>query len=306
MTEARATAANGPPAPMPIIVGSPRSGTTLLRMMLDAHPDLAIPPETGFLPALAVLQTAPDPTASVVEAVFRIVTGTPPGAPAWGDFHLSAEDYRVGLEGLSPCTPAEGARLFYRMYAARFGKARRGDKTPLYCRHLAVIRDLLPEARFIHIVRDGRDAAVSLRRQPFSPGHDIRMQAAYWRENVMSARREGHGNSDYLELRFEDLLSRPEAELRRICSHVGLDFREEMLDHARHAGRRLDEHGPRLSPDGVVLVDREARRAMQATTRGPLDPSRVGMWRREMAADEPAEFAAIAGDALAEYGYPLR
>ena len=115
---------------------------------------------------------------------------------------------------IDPFTVSDGFRLFYRMYAQRFGKPRGGDKTPMHCRHLRTIERLLPEARFVHIIRDGRDAAVSLRRQWFSPGHDIQTQARYWRDNVLLARQQAAGCRHYLELRYEDLVRAPEAALR--------------------------------------------------------------------------------------------
>src|SRR4051794_12605474 len=82
------------PAPMPIVVGVPRSGTTLLRMMLDAHPDLAIPPETGFLPALADLDPGIDPR----EAAWRIISGF----HTWPDFALDADALRQAIQDAPP------------------------------------------------------------------------------------------------------------------------------------------------------------------------------------------------------------
>src|SRR5262245_33585470 len=103
-----------PPPPMPVIVGSPRSGTTLLRFMLDSHPDLAIPPETGFLSNAAKWQSGgPDAVALVCADIL--------GGVAWNDFHMSADAYRAELARLRLHDPADAVRLFYRMYAARFG-----------------------------------------------------------------------------------------------------------------------------------------------------------------------------------------
>src|SRR5712691_10615366 len=80
--------------PMPIIIGCPRSGTTLLRFMLDAHPDLAIPPETGFLVPCA--DRAGKGTVSL-EDFFQTVTGYPPEAPGWHDFQVSEETFLARL-----------------------------------------------------------------------------------------------------------------------------------------------------------------------------------------------------------------
>ena len=150
---------------MPVIVGVPRSGTTLLRIMLDAHSALAIPPETGFLPRLAAL----DGVAGDGRAAFDAITG----AETWPDFHLDATAFAAEIARLVPCTSADVGRTFYRMYASRFGKARWGDKTPSYGTDIDQIAGLLPEAHILHIIRDGRDVMLSVRGLWFRPGDTI-------------------------------------------------------------------------------------------------------------------------------------
>ncbi|HEY8185271.1 MAG TPA: sulfotransferase, partial [Pyrinomonadaceae bacterium] len=82
------------------------------------------------------------------------------------------------------------------------------------------IRKVIPEARFIHIIRDGRDAALSLRRMWFSPGWEIETQAAYWRRCVLAARKAGLGRADYCEVRYEDLVLNTRETLKAICKFV--------------------------------------------------------------------------------------
>jgi len=287
-------------APMPIIVGSPRSGTTLLRFMLDAHPDLAIPPETGFLTLGPKLAGRGD---ALRQRFFAAVTRHPSDAPAWPDFGLTEEEFDARLREIRPFTAAAGFRLFYRMYAARFGKPRWGDKTPGYCRHLKAIERLLPEVRFIHLVRDGRDAAVSLRRLWFSPGHDIHVQARFWRDNVLMARQQGRSCRHYREVRYEDLLGDTETALRGLCAFVDLEFHEAMLRQYERAAARLEEHQDRMDASGNLLVSREKRLEQQAATTLPLDHSRIGGWRESLTRAEVREFESIAGEALRAFGY---
>jgi hypothetical protein len=285
---------------MPIVVGSPRSGTTLLRFMLDSHPELAIPPETGFLRLGPKLRGTGE---HAREKFFRAVVNYPKDAPVWPDFEIPEEEFRDALARIEPFTVAEGFRAFYKLYAARFGKPRWGDKTPHYCFELETIRRVLPEARFVHIIRDGRDAALSLRGMWFSPGWRIETQALYWLKCVRAARRAGLGRPDYAEVRFEDLVLDPRASLRRVCAHVELTFDERMLSYYTRAPERLLEHKERTRPEGTPLLTREQRLRQQALTTKPPDPGRVFAWKRTMDADEVRRFGRVAGGLLTELGY---
>ena len=287
------------PLPMPIIVGAPRSGTTLLRLMLDAHPDLAIPPETGFLVLGRELGKGPDPC----RRFFELVTEYPPEAPAWQDFGIAKEQFAAALASLQPFTTADACRTFYRLYAARFAKARWGDKTPLYGLHLPTITDLLPEAHVIHVLRDGRDVALSLRQTWFSPGNEIETLAAYWRDIVLTTREHGARFGRYLEVRFEDLVGATEQTLRRVCQFVDLSYDDRMAEYYRGAPQRLAEHRARVRRDGSIVISHEGRLRQQALTMSPPQASRVQAWRHSMAPDEFLRFESVAGSLLAALGY---
>lgn len=288
--------------PMPMIVGSPRSGTTLLRFMLDAHPALAIPPETGFLNLGPKLRGRGN---TLRDEFFQALIGYPEPFPAWPDFEIAEEDFWRALTQIVPFTISEGYRAFYRLYAARFDKPRWGDKTPLYCLDLETIREVLPEARFIHIIRDGRDAALSLRRMWFSPGKGIEAQAAYWRKCVLAARQAGVGRPDYLEVRYEALILNPRETLDRVCAHVGLSFDDAMLSYYTRSPERLREHKGRSHPDGTPKLSQEQRLRQQMRTTTPPDPSCIFAWKREMSVEQRERFQSVAGDLLRELGYAV-
>ncbi|PYS81345.1 MAG: hypothetical protein DMF70_09375 [Acidobacteria bacterium] len=290
-----------PARPMPIIVGTPRSGTTLLRFMLDSHPEMAIPPETGFL---AIAPQFKGRGNALRSEFFHALTTYPPGVPAWSDFEIPEEAFRMRLNEIPHFTPAEGFRAFYRQYAARFGKSRWGDKTPLYCRNLQTIREVLPEARFVHIIRDGRDVAQSLRKMWFSPGESIEVQAAYWRDCVLAARQAGAGHADYLEIRYESLIHHPESTLRQVCTLIELDFARVMLNYYLRAPERLKEHKERALPDGAALTQQQRLRQQERTTEPP-DPACVFAWKSAMSQDERERFGCVAGELLLDLGYEI-
>ncbi len=215
------------PVPLPMVVGVGRSGTTLLRLMLDAHPGLAIPAETGFLVPVAALAGSGD---EAREELFRTATSF----PNWPDLAVPVELFRAELDRLEPFTLTAGCRCFYHLYARLHGKPRAGDKTPPYALHLGAIHALLPEARFVHIVRDGRDVARSFRGLWFSPGDEIETLARTWRDTILTARRLAERVPHYLEVRYEDLIREPETVLRRVCAFAELPFHPATLDYHTH------------------------------------------------------------------------
>ena len=278
---------------MPVVCGSGRCGSTLLRLMLDSHPQLAVPPETSFLPEIHRRrdELTPDSLADLLV-----------GFPTWPDFHLDAARLRTELRALRPFSPTRGVRCFFRSYAERFGKERWGDKSPGYLRHLPAVQELLPEARFVHLVRDGRDVALSLRAVWFAPGQDAATLARYWRDCVESARAGGRRCRHFREIRYEDLVADAAGVLRRLCELVELSWSPSMLDYASRASWRLGEVRDQRLPDGRV-IPREQRLAQHPLVGQPLQGERVGRWRREMSAADVATFDAIAGDLLEELGY---
>lgn len=294
-------AGNGEPAPMPIIIGAPRSGTTLLRLMLDAHPALAIPPETHFLSlGFRLPQRGPH----VRERFCSSLITHGRTASNWPDFGIPAEKFRDAVATLKPFSARAGIRLFYKLYAERFGKTRWGDKTPSYCLHMPKIRRLLPEARFIHLIRDGRDVALSLREQWFSPGPSIEAQALLWSRYVRAARRAGREHADYLEVRYEELVLDPATLLRRICEFIELDYTPRMLSYHEQADERLREHQGRQFRNGDVLTQ-EQRLLQQKNARRPPDPSLVQAWRQHMSTDDRRRFEKQAGRLLTALGYAV-
>lgn len=285
---------------MPVIVGAPRSGTTLFRFMLDAHSRMAIPPETGFLPALAALRKeAPDS----IDAFMATVSRTPVDMPTWPDFMLDAAELRGRVAALDTFNLSEATRCFYELYAARFKKSRYGEKSPLYCHTMPAIESLLPEAAFIHVIRDGRDVALSLRRMWFSPGNDIKTLAGYWQSCVQAARFSRSRVRRYLEIRYEDLILDTRRVLQEACAYLDLPYEASMEDYYLGTGQRLLEHQGRQHSDGSVWLTQEKRLSQQKLCTQPPQSSRAGNWKKEMTPEEVKEFQIVAGELLHELGY---
>jgi hypothetical protein len=269
-------------APPLIVLGVGRSGTTLLRVMLDRNSELAIPYESFFVPQLAHRHGGRPDLDDFLDDLRRLRT-----LYDWG---IAPEDVRPRLrEGM---TTREAIGAIFETYADRQGKQRWGDKTPLYMQQLPLLERVFPDAVWVHLVRDGRDAALSFLELPegfagktWAQPRTVAQFAARWRMEILAARRLGrHAGSRYLELRYEDLVAEPERELRRVCEHGSLTWEPGMLDHTRVSdAANMPEH----------------RNLAQPPTPGLRD------WRNQMKREDALEFEQVAGDVLRSAGYEL-
>jgi hypothetical protein len=285
-----------PPFPVPFICGATRSGTTLLRLMLDSHPALAIPGETHFMVPMIKVSWRRGRTADELATLIA-------ESDRWGDFQLDEDELRVRLRALDPLNCADAIREFFRLYAEKQGKVRWGDKTPGYVRSMRLIQKVLPEARFVHIIRDGRDVALSLVPRSWGPS-TFEEAAENWRRRIEAARRQQPHLDHYLEVHYEDLITDSEAVLRRVAAFVELDFDPAMLRYHERAGERLAEKARDLrKPWGTISA--ASRIESHALAESPPQADRVARWRSAMSEADRIAYEAIAGDALMAVGYEL-
>jgi len=268
------------------IVGNDRSGTTMLRLIIDRGPDAAVPPESMFLTDLAsAFDAGGPPDERAAERLMRTVWEHPkvrlwelPGEPPAVPRGLSGRDaYRFVV-----AAPFEA-------YAARHGKPRWGDKTPHYVHHVDHLLRLWPRARFVVLVRDGRDVALSLRRMPFGP-NNAWAAAQWWARGIRAGAGAQREHPDaVLTVRYEDLARRPAGEVRRVCGFLDLSYSDDML--------ALEEVDPaRIVPDQAAWFP---------TLFDGINTSAVERWRREMGTRDQRIFAALAGAELAKLGYEV-
>jgi len=208
------------------IVGCGRSGTTLLRLVLSGHSRIEIPPETWFLlPLVARLPLTDRLTPAQLEEAIGLITGD----YRWPDMEIAAAAFAAQARALPDPRIATLAALVYDEYRRRADKPRFGDKTPPYIGILPQLATIYPDARFINLIRDGRDVAVSFIDAHFNGGvwdkefewrRAVRLGLAY-RATPLAER--------ILEVRYEDMVRDLEATTRRVCAFLGETFEPEML-----------------------------------------------------------------------------
>ena len=271
--------------------------------MLDAHPELSIPPETHFHVIFTDVADAANAGRDVRDTLFKAIVNS----PRWPDFHLDRDALHKRIENLGDTfTLADGVRAFYRLYAEKRGKYRWGDKTPGYTNRIAEIARLLPEARFIHIIRDGRDVASSMRHLWFGPRDNIETLAREWVKQISNARSAAIAIADrYIEIRYEDLVADPEQILHKACAFIGLKFDAGMLRYQEAAAKRLAELQDLGAGDGRVMAYRRTRIDMHRRVFETPNSAQVGRWHRDMTPADVATFESIAGKILVTNGYGL-
>ncbi len=285
--------------PVPFIVGVTRSGTTLLRLMLDAHPELAIPPETHFVPQL--IKTTKKGGVSCEEA-HGVVTGH----RQWGDFNLDSGELLRRYCALDRIDPESTVRTFFELYAEREGKPRWGDKTPNYVKRMRQIQRTIPEARFIHMIRDGRDASLSRFKRLLKEPPPMDTVAERWVKKIERARADGEHLDHYLEVQYENLVRDTESELIRVSEFLELPWDPTILRYYERAEERLAEMVRDLpGEEGKPTRPADHRREAHLLTSKPPDPSRLARWKEDMDPKQNEIFESVAGDLLAELDYEV-
>jgi hypothetical protein len=209
----------------------PRSGTKLLREMLNAHPNIRIPDiETDFLPYW-VRNWALDPSRTT-RTQFRIFYRRCLREPYF--LQMAERNQLVSLdEWYDLCCSYSPSGVFEGLIRLTTGIPKDcssivwGDKSPSYIRHIPLLSELFPNGRFIHIVRDVRDYCLSIKR---AWGKSYLRAAQRWQDDVSKAKKDGDElGASYMALRYEDLISSPTTVLTSVCDFIGLKFTEQML-----------------------------------------------------------------------------
>jgi Sulfotransferase family len=272
--------------PYLFIVGCARSGTTLVHRIVDAHPEIAITPEMHW-----ITRQFRSRNGLVTPKLVSELTGH----KRFAQFEIPRQQFE-GLLGSGEALPYPTfLRRLFGLYGKIKNKPLVGNKTPAYIRRMLDLHALWPEAKFVHIIRDGRDVCLSVlnwKKADHIVGRyasweedPVSTTALWWERKVRKGREDGAalGPALYHEMYYGDLVEDPERECKRLCEFLGVPYNDAMIRF--HEGRERVEPG------------RGAKSAWLRVTSGLRD------WRTEMCTADVERFEAAAGDLLEELAY---
>lgn len=257
----------------PIVLGGcGRSGTTLLRMMLDSHGCICCGPESSVFRRRAIDPDALADRFGFAHAELRLV-------------HAAADSRQAFIEA------------FAGLCMQRAGKRRWAEKTPRNISRIGEIFRFIPEARFVHVLRDGRDVACSLRTHPRhavvegklvprDTWRPIAGCARRWVRDIEGSRR-WWNDPRFHVVRYEDLVLDPRPVLERLMDFIGEGWDEAMLAHAATDSVYRDAMHFAQNPEAL----------------GAVNTSSLNRWQRDLDARDKRTVKRIAGRLLIELGY---
>ncbi len=278
--------------PIFFIVGRPRSGTTLLRTLFDAHPDVCIPVECKFIIDLyPKYGNIKHWSKAILKDFFLDLV------EQWR-FDIWKMDNEKLLTDILECegenTYAHICKVVYRNYPSFFNKNEIkifGDKNPGYTIYTERLKKIFPDAKFIHITRDYRDNYISITNVDFEMPI-ISMTVAKWVNFVKKFRRAALKNpGDYTTIKFEDLVHDPVNQFRRLCKFVGIDYSEEVFDFYKKREEVLNQYS-----EAFIMK-------YQSSLLEKINPKKAGIWKSQLPDRKVRIADAVAGKTADIAGY---
>lgn len=289
--------------PYVFIVGCPRSGTTLLQRMAKIHPLIAITPEAPWIPRQfskeSGLTSEGVVTAELVPQLLE--------HPKFGRLGIGREQLLRLLNNGRSVSYSSFVSSIFDLYGNVKGKELVGNKTPGFVRKMHTLHRLWPEARVVHLIRDGRDVCLSMINRPL---HDLYRKpfytwtqdpvttaALWWELNVKRGRQAGNplGGGLYYEMRYESLVAHPAEECAALCVFLGLPYQEVMLRF--HEGRKRTAPPSDAKHAWLPSTGDDSEFRLRPITAGLRD------WKSQMSYEDVERFEAAAGGLLDELGY---
>ena len=266
------------------VLGSQRSGTTMLRLMLNRHPRLMVPHESKFMIAFNSRLDEYGDLSDKGNTARLLNDIAQHKAVVAGDLIADTES----ILSRDVATFPQLIDAIMTEKALQMGKPRWGDKTPYYITHIDEIWGLFPRTKIIHLVRDGRDVIVSQRNIEWMSNNLPRLAHDWWWKTTLCHKVGSvRGAKFFLEVKYEDLVIETESTLRKICQFLGESFAPEILNFTDTVARN---------------VPKKSQEWHQNSMRAP-DPSKLAVWKNKLSTADRIIFEQNAGSALDLFGY---
>jgi len=292
--------------PCVFIVGCARSGTTLLQRMINAHSQIAITPECHWICRLFEQGRGLTPDGVVTAGLIPLLLEDL--HPRFARLNIGRQELLRLLESDRAVHYSSFVSSIFDLYGKAKGKELVGNKTPGCVRRIHTLKRLWPQARVIHLIRDGRDVCLSMINRPLNNVNrgplytwsqdPVTTAGLWWEWSVKLGRQAGNtlGCSLYHEMRYESLVARPADECRALCVFLGLPYEEAMLRF--HEGRKKTASPTDAKHAWLPSAENESEFWLRPVTPGLRD------WRSQMSREDTERFEAVAGGLLDELGYP--
>jgi hypothetical protein len=271
-----------------LVLGQPRSGTTLVAQCLNGHPDLVVPDETDVVVALAFLVTRIEDPDVGRELAATLVTQSRRFADSLGQY-LTADEAAAAVRS-APWSLRGILASLYAAVAEAGGARVGGDKSPndLKFTRILLTADLFGEdLPVIHVVRDIRDVMVSFQELGWAQGVPEGLVRFWVANNLMVRNNVPRKGSPYLAVRYEDVVADPDGQFRAMCGLLGVEYDPAMLSDERRFGQ-FEAH-------------REI--GQHARTFEPISAARVGTHREAFDTATVDRLTTLAQDGLEAFGY---
>ncbi len=273
------------------ILGRGRSGTTLIRTILDAHPNVLVPPESPIILALWSKYRTITWTKKTLNVFYEDVINEPQLKRLWD---IDFSNFKKELSEVSEnASFQEVMKIVYRHYQSPFPKddiQLLGDKNPIFSLHIEKLLQVFPKAKIIYVTRDYRDNILSQKRIHSTMVRTTAALAWHWREYIKKfiQAQKNHPNQILL-ISYESFSENPTPHLHRICDFIGLEFKKEMLNFHSNA----KTFSGRLSQ----VLD------MHQNLLNPVNTSRTNLWKDNMSSKDIQIADAICGAFGKKVGY---
>ncbi len=276
--------------PIFFIVGRGRSGSTLLRSLFDAHPQVMIPLESRFVQFLYYKyplekKWTPETAKQIIQELGH--SFEPP--------RLDKENLTKQITNhISDLSFGKICKLIYLNSHTEFPKEEIhaiGDKNPRYTFFIPQLLKIFPNAKFIHLIRDYRDNVTAIQRagSNINESSNIYFAMGRWKlYNRIVDKYQKRFPDNFYTVRFEDLITDPEKEMKSLCNFLTLDFRPEMLNYHKHISKYFKDDG---------------FNTLHKSLQTPFDQSKIGEWKNILSHREIIRCEILAGNLPIKYGY---